>query len=601
MPGPRSTTGAPCTAGARASRRLSHARRRAAQEPRGDARVVEARDPGQHERDEQRPPADVESLHAPAAAKPAERGRDRLRPRLQLAEVARGQDDAALDRREPQAGDEELARRRSPRPSTPARCRPRSASRARASTSTLSAIGSSSEPSGDVVPRAAREPAVEPVGRHRDAEDRGRPVVVVAGSPRRRAARRAGRTRCGRRSADREASRLRENTPVARSRRCSSRTAARSRSGSSARCASSASAPSPSTPRPTAARCTSRGADEAYLIGPGPAAESYLVGERIVEAARRSGAEAIHPGYGFLAENAGVRAARARTRGSSGSGRPPGDRADGLEDRGADGDARGRRADHPRRDRAGRATSRRCCALGEEIGYPLIIKAAAGGGGKGMKVVGDAGRGGAGVRVRAARGRDVLRRRPVYVERYLEDPRHVEVQVLADAHGNVIHLGERDCTIQRRHQKLVEETPSPAVDDGAARADRRHRRRGRARGRLPLRRDDRGPADGGRRVLLHGDEHADPGRAHGHGGGDRASTSIREQVLIAAGEPLSYRQEDVVLRGHAIECRINAEDVGKGFLPAPGGSRPTASRPGPACASTPASSPAPRSATSTTR
>ena len=138
--------------------------------------------------------------------------------------------------------------------------------------------------------------------------------------------------------------------------------------------------------------------------------------------------------------------------------------------------------------------------------------------------------------------------------------------MLADAHGNVIHLGERDCTIQRRHQKLVEETPSPAVD-----AELRGRigaiavEAARAVG-LPLRRDDRGPARSGRRLLLHGDEHAHPGRAHRHGDGTGLDL-VREQVLIAAGEPLWLSQEDVRLTGHAIECRINAEDPSSGFLP----------------------------------
>ena len=157
----------------------------------------------------------------------------------------------------------------------------------------------------------------------------------------------------------------------------------------------------------------------------------------------------------------------------------------------------------------------------------------------------------------------------VYVERYLEDPRHVEVQVLADAHGNAIHLGERDCTIQRRHQKLIEETPSPAVDEAlrariggiavaAARAAG-YRSAGTIEGLLTA---------GGDYYFMEMNtriqvEHTVTEEVTG-------IDLIREQVLIAAGEPLSYRQEDVVVRGHAIECRINAEDVGKGFLPAPG-------------------------------
>ncbi len=157
----------------------------------------------------------------------------------------------------------------------------------------------------------------------------------------------------------------------------------------------------------------------------------------------------------------------------------------------------------------------------------------------------------------------------VYVERYIEDPRHVEVQVLADAHGNVIHLGERDCTIQRRHQKLVEETPSPAVDDAlrarigriavdAARAAG-YRSAGTVEG-LLTREGDYFFMEMNTRIQV---EHTVTEAVTG-------LDLVREQVLVAAGEPLSIGQDEVVLRGHAIECRINAEDVSKGFLPAPG-------------------------------
>jgi acetyl-CoA/propionyl-CoA carboxylase biotin carboxyl carrier protein len=207
--------------------------------------------------------------------------------------------------------------------------------------------------------------------------------------------------------------------------------------------------------------------------------------------------------------------------------------------------------------------------LGDELGWPIAIKASAGGGGKGLKVV--AGPDEADRAYESARreGEAYFSDPDVYVERYLEDPRHVEVQILADAHGNVIHLGERDCTIQRRHQKLVEETPSPAVGDelrdrigrlgiDAARAVG-YRSAGTIEGLL----DGNGNyffLEMNTRIQV---EHTVTELVTG-------LDLVREQVLIAAGEPLSLRQDDVRLTGHAIECRINAEDPSNGFLPTPG-------------------------------
>src|SRR3954467_13180485 len=204
-------------------------------------------------------------------------------------------------------------------------------------------------------------------------------------------------------------------------------------------------------------------ADEAFLIGPGPAASSYLVVEKLLDAADRSGADAVHPGYGFLAENAAF-ARAVEDAGLTWIGPPP----DAIELMGSKTAARQamRAAGVPiipgTTDPVG--SPEEVVRLGDEIGYPLLIKAAAGGGGKGMKVVGSADEAAQAFESAQREGQSYFADASVYVERYLEDPRHVEVQVLADAHGNVIHLGERDCTIQRRHQKLVEETPSPAVD-----------------------------------------------------------------------------------------------------------------------------------------
>jgi acetyl-CoA/propionyl-CoA carboxylase, biotin carboxylase, biotin carboxyl carrier protein len=207
--------------------------------------------------------------------------------------------------------------------------------------------------------------------------------------------------------------------------------------------------------------------------------------------------------------------------------------------------------------------------LGDEIGWPIAIKASAGGGGKGLKVVRDADEAERAFESARREGEAYFCDPAVYVERYLEDPRHVEVQVLADAHGNVIHLGERDCTIQRRHQKLVEETPSPAVDDTlrarigqvaveAARAVG-YRSAGTIEG-LLSREGEYFFLEMNTRIQV---EHTVTELVTG-------LDLVREQVLIAAGKPLWLSQEDVQLHGHAIECRINAEDVTQGFLPAPG-------------------------------
>src|SRR5262245_5504153 len=309
-------------------------------------------------------------------------------------------------------------------------------------------------------------------------------------------------------------------------------------------------------------------ADEAFLIGRGPAAESYLVGERIVDVAVRAGAEAIHPGYGFLAENASF-ARMVEQAGLTWIGPPP----EAIETMGSKTAARAAMraagvpivpgATEPVADVDG------VLRLGEELGYPLIVKAAGGGGGKGMKVVRAPADAGPAFESARREGERYFADAAVYVERYLEDPRHVEVQVLADAHGNVVHLGERDCTIQRRHQKLVEETPSPAVTAElrrrigaiaveAARAAG-YRGAGTIEGLLTPE-GDYFFLEMNTRIQV---EHTVTELVTG-------LDLVREQVLVAAGEPLSVTQADVALRGHAIECRINAEDVAAGFLPAPG-------------------------------
>jgi acetyl-CoA/propionyl-CoA carboxylase, biotin carboxylase, biotin carboxyl carrier protein len=311
-----------------------------------------------------------------------------------------------------------------------------------------------------------------------------------------------------------------------------------------------------------------RRAEEAYLLGPGPATESYLRIDKILEVAAEAGAEAIHPGYGFLAENAAF--ARACEEAGIVFIGPP---ADAIDAMGSKTKARELMRDAgvpivPGTTDPVETVEDARQLIEESIGYPVAVKAAGGGGGKGFRVA-ESGDGLEEAFEGAAReGEKFFSDPTVYIERYLPDPRHVEVQILADGEGNVIHLFERDCSVQRRHQKLIEESPAPAVDPElrerigqigteAARAVG-YRSAGTIEGLLQ---------DGeyfflemNTRVQV---EHCVTEMVTG-------IDIVREQVKVAAGEPLAYKQEDVVLRGHAIECRINAEDASKNFAPAPG-------------------------------
>ena len=310
-----------------------------------------------------------------------------------------------------------------------------------------------------------------------------------------------------------------------------------------------------------------READEAFLIGPPVPAESYLNVEKILQVAADAGAEAIHPGYGFLAENAAFAAACEKA-GITWIGPPP----KAIEAMGSKTESRAIM------DKAGvpivpGATSpvedvEAAKKQAREIGYPIACKAAGGGGGKGFRVAVDEENLADAFEGAAREGEKFFSDPTVYLERYLEDPRHVEVQVLADSKGNVIHLGERDCSVQRRHQKLIEEAPGPKVDaemrerigkiatDAAAAVG--YRSAGTVEG-LQVG-DDYFFLEMNTRVQV---EHCVTEMVTG-------IDIVREQIRIAAGEELSITQEDVELRGHAIECRINAEAAHKNFAPAPG-------------------------------
>jgi acetyl-CoA/propionyl-CoA carboxylase biotin carboxyl carrier protein len=309
-------------------------------------------------------------------------------------------------------------------------------------------------------------------------------------------------------------------------------------------------------------------ADEAYLIGPGPAVQSYLLSETIVRTALRSGAQAVHPGFGFLAENAAFARACAAA-GLVFVGPPP----DAIEAMGSKTSARElmERAGVPVIPGTNSAvdTVEEALEIAQGIGYPVAVKASAGGGGKGIEVAADAEQLRRGYESARRQGKAYFADDSVFLERYLERPRHVEVQVLADGHGSIVHLGERDCSIQRRHQKIVEETPSPAVSPElrerigaigveAARAVG-YVNAGTVEGLLD--------ADGTYYFLEMNTrlqvEHTITEMVTG-------LDLVREQLRIASGEPLSIAQSDVTLRGHSIQCRINAEDPARDFLPTPG-------------------------------
>jgi acetyl-CoA/propionyl-CoA carboxylase biotin carboxyl carrier protein len=316
-------------------------------------------------------------------------------------------------------------------------------------------------------------------------------------------------------------------------------------------------------------------ADEAYNLGDGPAADNYLNVEKILDVAKRSGAQAIHPGYGFLAENAPF-AQACEDAGVVFIGPPP----SAIEAMGSKTRARElmQAAGVPIVPGTTEAVATVADAMKiakQEIGFPVAVKAAGGGGGKGFRVALTEDELEGAFEGASREGEKFFSDGTVYLERYLPDPRHVEVQVLADRHGNVIHLGERDCSIQRRHQKVIEESPAPewVVDEAlrerigkigveAARAVN-YVGAGTIEGLLAPKEDGGAEyffLEMNTRVQV---EHCVTEMTTG-------VDIVKEGIRAAAGEQLAVRQEDIALRGHAIECRINAEDASKNFAPAPG-------------------------------
>ena len=308
-------------------------------------------------------------------------------------------------------------------------------------------------------------------------------------------------------------------------------------------------------------------ADESVCIGPAPSAESYLNIPAIIAAAEVTDADGIHPGYGFLSENATF-AERVEGSGFVFIGptadviRMMGDKVEAIRAMKEAGVPCVPGSGGPLPD-----DEDECLRIGREIGYPVIIKAAGGGGGRGMRVVREESALIASIATTQAEAKAAFGNGMVYMEKFLENPRHVEIQVLADGQGNAIHLGERDCSMQRRHQKVVEEAPAPGI------TEEQRAEIGRVCTEACIRIGYRGAGtfeflyENGRFYFIEMNtriqvEHPVTELITG-------IDLVREQLLIAGGEKLSIKQSDVVLRGHAIECRINAEDP-ETFAPCPG-------------------------------
>ncbi|MGB9690818.1 MAG: acetyl-CoA carboxylase biotin carboxylase subunit, partial [Candidatus Sumerlaeaceae bacterium] len=309
-------------------------------------------------------------------------------------------------------------------------------------------------------------------------------------------------------------------------------------------------------------------ADEDVCIGPAPSAESYLNVARIISAAEITDAEAIHPGYGFLAENAEFAELCETCK---------------IKFIGPSPEAIRRMGDKAEAKRTMREAGVPCIpgspglvtdigearAIADDIGYPIIIKAAAGGGGRGMRVAHTPIALSTSFATAQAEAEKAFGNPGVYIEKFIENPKHVEVQILADEHGHAVYLGERDCSVQRRHQKLIEESPCPVLDEET------RRKIGEAAVRAA---QAVGYANAGTiEFLLDKDKNFYFMEMNTRIQVEHPVTEqvtlfdlVQAQVRIAAGEELPIRQEDIKLIGHSIECRINAENPDKGFIPSPG-------------------------------
>ena len=308
-------------------------------------------------------------------------------------------------------------------------------------------------------------------------------------------------------------------------------------------------------------------ATEAYCIGPAQSAKSYLSIPAIISAAIVSGADAIHPGYGFMSERADFAEICAKH-----GIKFIGPTAEAMRKMGDKATARKTMIENNVPVTPGTGilkTPEEVKEFAHKVGYPIILKATAGGGGKGMRICRSDEEVDVNMSLCQSEAQNFFGNPDVYAEKFLENPRHIEVQILADQFGNVVHLGERDCSIQRRHQKLLEEAPSPAIDE----ATRKEMGAAAVRAAKAINYESAGTCE----FLLDHD-----GKWYFMEMNTRIQVEhcvtemisnvdlVREQIMVAAGEKLDFTQDDIMLRGHAIECRINAENPEKDFMPNPG-------------------------------